>query len=43
MKRQSNEKPKGSSIASGFRKLAIATVLFGISYVLFFTFCWGGD
>ena len=43
MKRQSDEKPKGSSIAAGLRKLAIATVVFGISYVLFFTFCWGGD
>ena len=43
MKRQSDEKPKGGSIAAGFKKLAIASVIFGISYVLFFTFCWGGN
>ena len=44
MKRPSDEKEKkGNSIAGGFKRLAITTVAFGIAYVLFFTFCWGGD
>ena len=37
------KKKKGNSTADGLKKLAIATVAFGISYVLFFTFCWGGN
>ena len=44
MKRHSDEKKrKGSSIADGFKKLVIATAIFGIAWVLFFTFCWVGD
>ena len=34
---------KPSSIAAGFRKLAIATVVFGIAYVLFFGCYFAGD
>ena len=43
MKKHSDEKKKkGSSVADGFKKLAIATAIFGIAWVLFFTVNWCG-
>ena len=38
-----NEEKKNSSITDGLKKLAIATVIFGILWVLVFTFFWVGD
>ena len=44
MKRgRDNKEKKSSSIVDGFKKLAIATVIFGILWVLVFTFFWFGD
>ena len=44
MRRPSGKKEKkSSSIADGFKKLAIAAVIFGIVYLLIFTFFWFGD
>ena len=34
---------KPNSIANGFIKLAIAVIVFGVSYVLFFSFYFIGD
>ena len=42
-KHRDEKKRKGNSIANGFKKLAIAAVIFGILYVLFFTFYWPGN
>ena len=37
------ERKKPNSIADGFIKLALAATVFGVSYVLFFTFCAMGN
>ena len=41
MRKPNGNKP--NSIASGFIKLALAAIVFGVAYVLFFNFCFLGE
>lgn len=41
MGKRNRQKP--NSIANGLVKLALAVIVFGISYVLFFNFCFQGN